>query len=322
MPDINNDRVEELLQNAGKRAPIPEESRRRMESVFRTELANSQRRHTRNRWAGGLAAAASVLMAVVLVNQGNEPIVRDVVASVSRDTGTVGWSYASSTGSLKAGNSIQQGDRVTTQSGIVSLQPLGSGLDIRLAENSQLNWVATNRIELEYGEVYVDADEDSEHFPITILADGLVIEHIGTQYQVRRDDDQVDVAVREGEIRITYNNLNISSKGSHNQGELTQFLNGSLIASTSIQPYGNRWSWASQLSPDIETDRMPVTEFLAWISDQTGYSVIYQDDPADSQISGSIDTMDAMEALDDLMMFTDFSFNVDDVQGTITVIAR
>ncbi|MBT4160688.1 MAG: hypothetical protein HOC70_04250 [Gammaproteobacteria bacterium] len=323
--NIDDNRVEQLLQGAGRRTPIPEEVRDRLETSFLSELNKSQQRNSRTRVVTAGSLAASVLVAVVLVfNSGSEQT-RDLVASVTKDRGEVNWTYDNDLGPLTAGNTIQLGDVITTGTGSVSFAPVASSLDIRLAARSEISFVEPTTISLNQGTIYIDSGyigskKGGEQSPLKILVNGVSVEHIGTQYMVSRNEHQIEVAVREGEVRIDHEGASVRSFGGLGHGELTQFSDGRLVTTKPIATHDSRWSWAAELSPAIETNEMPVLDFMNWVSEQTGYSIVYrvEIDPGD-RISGSVLTDDAMSALDEVMTISEYISEIDNARGAIIV---
>ena len=166
MDNTNNteEKVAELVRGAGKRTPLPEDVRERLENSFRAELTNTQRRHRMSQTSIAGALAASLFISVFLVFQftGNEQ--RLEVATVARDKGEVNWRHLEESGPLRRGNTIQLGDVLTTGEGAASLNPSGANIDIRLDRMTEITFIDPTTIQLNRGAVYIDSDPVQKSF--------------------------------------------------------------------------------------------------------------------------------------------------------------
>ncbi len=320
MTDIDEDKVETLLRGAGKRTPLPEDVQDRLEQSFRSELAATRRKRQITR-LGAIGLVASLFISVLVIFNGPGDLPRMEVASVSRDKGESTWSFEGTSGPLKAGNIIAAGDSIKTEDGAVSLNPTGTDVDVRIAQYSEVVFVDATTIQLHHGSVYVDSQSTAPHYPLQVITNGISVMHIGTQYMITHTSDRIEIAVREGEVIIDHGNEPIHSRGADGNGELTLFTTGEAYQQFSIDIHDERWTWASELSPEIETDNMPIAEFLDWISRETGFSIVYVDVRLSDvdRIKGSTATSNAMRALDEAMSITPFAAEIDRTLGTIRV---
>ena len=96
------------------------------------------------------------------------------------------------------------GDGYTTPVGGVASIPLHDGSKITLNTESKIRVALTKderRIELESGEAFFDVAKDATR-PFIVAAGDRRIIAIGTRFSVRRDDDDVQVVVTDGNVRI------------------------------------------------------------------------------------------------------------------------
>lgn len=319
-----DNKVEQILKGAGRRTPIPDDVRGRLESSFRAELGKSQRQQRNTRFTAIGALAASVFVGFFLLLNSPTSVDRETVANVLFDKGEVNWSFDSDTGPLRKGNVIAKGDVIRTTEGSASISPEGSMINIRLAAGTEIVFESNETVRLNHGSIYVDADPEAPHFPMVILANGLSVEHIGTQYLVSRQGMTIEIAVREGEVEIENGLDTIRSQSENGLGEVVMFQDGDLKEQSVVSTFDSRWAWASELAPALETDNLEISEFLEWVSRQSGYEIVYEnvEIEEDHYIRGSIDTTNVFESLEVAITSSPFTAIVDEARGQIIVATR
>ena len=114
------------------------------------------------------------------------------------------------------------------------------GVDVRLAGNSRVRWVRPDEIDLLEGTVYV-ATEGADRFAIDTPF-GRVVD-IGTRYQVRADARGVEVAVREGRVRLSSEHGEaLSDEVGEGTAAILSADEGGVSGSTEPGAAG-RWAW-------------------------------------------------------------------------------
>ncbi len=317
-------KVAELVRGAGKRTPLPDDVRDRMEATFRSELAKSQQRHRFTQVTAISGLAASVIVSVVLVFQYFSTEQRHDVATVLRDRGEVTWQHLDESGPLRRGNRIQAGDVLRTGNGVASITPIGTELDVRLASMSEVMFVDATTLRLNHGSIYVDSDPTLPHFPLKVLINGFSVEHLGTQYLVSQVSDGFEIAVREGEVVVEGGPATVHSGKVENQsGKLITIAADHSMEVGPAPVHDQRWHWVSELAPAIETHGLPITDFLEWFSRETGYQVSYASTEAADEVTetirGPIDTENAFQALHEAMRLSQLKAVVNEDQGTVLI---
>lgn len=332
MTDADDQKLEQLVRQAGRRTPLPDETRSLFEASFRKELQRTRNRRLRHRlqWTAGIAA--SFVLAVVLVLDRNQPAEIELIATVERSYGQTSWQQDDEGGPLRAGNRIQPNDIIRTAAGSLAIRPSGSSIDIRLDRMTEIEFVNSQSLRLMKGSIYIDAPvlkhtSGTAHQPFTTLVDGFEVNHIGTQYLVSFGEQGISVAVREGEVIIETDQRQYRSRAFDHNGELIEFRDGHSFTTTSITTYGDRWAWANTLAPDIETDGMYLVDFLDWVARETGFTIAYASPDIMQRVElkgedaivliGSRQTEDVFKVLEEVMPNTQFSASIE--EGVITI---
>ena len=332
MTEADDQKLEQLVRQAGRRTPLPEEARSRFEESFRAELQVTRHRRLRHRLQFVSGIAASIVLAVAVVLVRNQPVEVDVIANVTRSHGQTFWQHDDEGGPLRSGNQIQPNDIIRTTEGSLAIRPGGANIDIRLDHMTEIEFVNGRSMRLIKGSVYIDAPisklkAGSGHQSFTTLVNGIAVDHIGTQYLVSIDEQGISVAVREGEVMIATGQQRHRSRASNNGGELIEFHDDHSFTTTRIVTYGERWAWANTLAPDIETDGMYLADFLDWVARETGFTIAYAS-PEIKQVvqyrggdglrlMGNRGTEDVFKALGAAMRNTQFSASIE--EGVITI---
>ena len=315
--NIDEGRVEKLLKGAGRRTPMPIDVRDRLEESFRSELKSSRQKRTLTRWSTVSGIAAMLLVALFVDFDAGTDKSMESVAQVSN--GTAIRHFGQERISLARGSKIYPGEKVVTHFGPLSIQPGSSEIDIRIAANSEVVFEATNIVALHSGSIYVDSHPDANDAPLQVVVDDLYIRHIGTQFLVTKNHEMVEVSVREGIVQMVHDEKTITSQPVQG-AELTRFDKGDLIDVSPIAPYDERWAWVVKLTPEIETQDLHLTNFMDWISRQTGYDTEYQIALTDDhRITGSINTIDALDAMGTAMSIMGLKAEIDETSGLIVV---
>lgn len=112
-------------------------------------------------------------------------------------------------------------DTYATPIGVMQSVPLPDGTRITLNTDSKLRVALSDRerrIELNHGEVYFEVAHDPGR-PFVVHAGSKRITAVGTRFSVRRENDDVRVAVTEGTVRIEDDNA--AGGATPRSGELT-----------------------------------------------------------------------------------------------------
>ena len=179
--------------------------------------------------------------------------------------------------SLVSGERLNVGDRLRTG--------LRGGLgmkyrdaDVRVGRDTEVVVHAT-RLELVSGVVYVDTGATGSGQTDVVVATRLgSITHLGTQYVVQLDSEQLVSAVREGQIifRSDQHKRQLSADAS-TAGEIRVAEDGGVTESRKPRN-GDLWDWALEISPGISLAGRSPDEVLTWAARESGRTLKYADE--------------------------------------------
>jgi ferric-dicitrate binding protein FerR (iron transport regulator) len=313
---MGEEEIGNLIRSADRRPPIPAEELTNLKQVARSawdELVTTERtRRRRLRVAQSLAA--SLLLALLgawwwLAGRG--PIESAEIASVDLSTGWVEAVRGSGpeTGEsfeIGVGDNLSNGLTVATAGtehaspGRVALR-MARGQSVRLDAGTRIRFLSHSRLELERGAVYVDSGPSvSDDADLEILTPLGLVREIGTQYEVRLEDetDTVRVRVREGSVSV------VRDGESHSAGrgeQLTLQRDGS-VARSVVEPDGPEWLWVLATAPSLNIDGQSLGTYLDWVARETGWQVRYADEELEQsartiRLHGTIDGLQPNESI-------------------------
>lgn len=283
-PRDEHDDVGTLLRLAGPRAAVPTERAERVRSAaYATWKRKTRvRSHRRFVWAGAAAVAACLMLAigfgVIPFGTGPSPTA-DVltVASLSgpawvRDSaGTV----PSTSRPLAVGDGVTLGSELDTpETGRVAVR-LSSGHSVRLDRSTRVRVLEAGVLALDRGAVYVDSGMGRETVASLSIRTPLgIVEEIGTQFEVRLEEDSVRVRLREGAVVVH------RDEGTYDVvvgGELEIGVDGS-VATRELATHGSEWAWVADITPMLELDGRSARDFLEWVARERGWTLSFADE--------------------------------------------
>jgi len=233
------DQIARLLRNAGSRQQPGEflvaAARKQAKEEWQLLIARKKRRRLQY-----FSLAASVVLGVVFwLSSGVTP---EFDVELVQGNNVFVDDQALSERMLKLRPGTQM--RAEAPVRIVALK----NVDLRLAKNTQVEWLAADRLFVRSGSLYVDTHGEENFHVETHQAS---IRDIGTRYLVTVVGEKVQVAVREGKTEVSGGNRQVSLVG---DGVQSQMVNLDQPAWKVVdEPASHsRWQWITQLSPDYE----------------------------------------------------------------------
>lgn len=250
----------------------------------------------------GYALAATVIVGVFAAFNVLRTPAPVEVASIDRSVGPVyvlgEHAELLETGGLAA---IMSGQTVVTGSGAALAVAWGEGGSLRLDEQTRVEFLDRESIFLHEGRVYFDS-HDAQLASGAVAGDVAVlrlhtelgdVQHVGTQYMVRKDRQELVVSVREGEVQIDGNYFDHSAV----RGDQVTLSGSQRPSVLSIAASGGDWEWIEKTTPAVDVDGRNLYEFLAWVSRELGLQLAYVGDAEsvarDAILRGSIDSRPA-----------------------------
>ena len=271
--DIENiDNIGKLIRFAGERETVDDarrvQARVRVHAHWRNVTAARARQRTRALRArfARFAIAASVLVAAGFGfffwqgDAGNgfaQPIsVRQVAGSVLAD-----------------GNAAAVGDvllpGVILESGPDGRIAMGlpGGQSVRLDRESLLVLAGGKRLELIRGAVYIDSGPEADDTQIAVETRFGTAIDVGTQYQVRVDDDGLQVGVREGRVELSRPQSDILEIDS---GYFFDVAPSGAVRGRQVAGNDPLWRWVATVSPTFSLEGATLEDYLTWYARESG----------------------------------------------------
>jgi hypothetical protein len=183
--------------------------------------------------------------------------------------------------------------RTSDSQGITLTQLPNGTTSLRLDAGTRVRWKSADRIELLAGAIYVDTSHGAPGASLTPPArDPLVleigdarIEHIGTQFMAMRHGNEVEVRVRDGQVRITLG----SDSRRLARGEVASLrTTGGPIETGRDTATDPSWQWADALAPRVSIEGRDLLTVLRTLAYQGGLELRFATPAVESAAGGTI----------------------------------
>jgi len=283
------DEIEKLLKLAGPRADIPHGVEQRTYELVRREWqASTQQPDTRKTykhvyrawrrndriaalfsWSLPLGGVTAAIIAILVVMR-PDPLPSIAVATITKSIQTTEQSrqYAN-------GSSIFAGDTLTTGEDEGLSLMLARSESLRVDENTSVRVDAKDRFTLLRGRIYFDTGQFVyRDGGVTVTTSFGAVTDVGTQFSVSTNSTNLDVAVREGRVDISNDDMAQIVM----VGERLVVERGTAPRRSDISPYDEHWSWVADLAPDFDNENRSQYDFLRWAARETGRELLFAND--------------------------------------------
>ena len=195
----------------------------------------------------------------------------------------------------------------------------GTGGSLRIDQDTRIDFVSRDSVYLRSGRVYFDSTSSlaaagpvaGSGTKLTITTDFGVVQHIGTQFMAAANRDRLIVSVREGEIVVESAGRNTPAV----EGQQLAISGSGAFDVVNIKSYDGAWTWVEQTAPGASLDGRTVSEFLDWVSRETGLQLDYRSPQArsraeQSRLNGQLQ-VPPRQALEVWMLGTDLPWRID-----------
>jgi ferric-dicitrate binding protein FerR (iron transport regulator) len=236
------------------------------------------------------------------------------VASLAALDGTLvarGAHWYSGDKQSRMGAVLSAGDSVTVSNDGGALLRISPDLTVRLAAGARARLDGPEEIELTVGEAFVDATPGARA-PLRIVTPHGVVTHLGTQYLVRSERNEIEVSVREGSAQLKTGQTTMVAAA----GEWMLHSDRDGVRSGKLPADDVRFDWISALPTEFKLDGATLGQFLAWFRRETGLMPIYAAG-LDSghldhvQLQGAIENLEPLEALSLVLATADLAWHRD-----------
>jgi ferric-dicitrate binding protein FerR (iron transport regulator) len=270
--------VERLLILAEEEPEIPSEGAERVKQAVEPLWMQTVRSHSRRqilRWSTGLAIAASIVIALLVIYL--LPNQQTIVASLEAVGGIV--NIESMDGASQQATADSNGLEIFSGSWLVTGEQsraavrLANGQSVRLDVGSRLRLDSAQRLTLVKGGVYVDSGFEGEGGTIEIDTPLGVARDIGTQFELRVVNGSLSILVREGRVALS------RAEGDLEIPEGTSVLVDSAggVETSPIDPWAEEWDWVQVVAPTLEIEGVRLMVFLDWVSRESGRWITFAD---------------------------------------------
>lgn len=281
----------------------------RLQAEFQSQHAVLPRRYVA-RWTAAAGLALAVIAGWMWSGVQGQTM---RVASVEALDGVIesrDGSLFSRATRLVAGGPVHAGSDLTVREGAGVLLRISPDLTVRFAENTRARFNSADELQLDAGQAFIDATPGARA-PLRIVTPSGEVTHLGTQYQVRAGDHEVEVAVREGRAQFKTATLTTVTEAGHwllHRDSAAAPLTGDLASDDA------RFEWIATLPTDFKLEGSTLAAFLEWFHRETGLIPIYSDGIdagkfAQVQLKGSIDDLEPFEALSYVLATADLAWH-------------
>ncbi|MDA1075293.1 MAG: FecR family protein [Proteobacteria bacterium] len=152
---------------------------------------------------------------------------------------------------------------------------------LRLGPDTSITLHNNGEIWLHAGRVYIDERGGAQVKVITPW--GVGITDIGTRFEVRHENDTLEVAVREGAIDVALPSQTIGARAQAGTGVLLHITADMSVERNQLSTVDERWNWIQQSYPPFELNHGTVHDFVNWAAQETGLELRFENQLVEQQ---------------------------------------
>lgn len=274
---IERDPLSALVRLAASEDPTDPVVRRRSERTREAVHAEwrgvVRARRLRRIGASGFVATLAALALVFVGVRAPSP----ETATVLGETVVVRGSLLGPTGPLNPGAVVPQSSGLRVEGdengtgGAALLLP--GDLAVRLGPGTTAVLEDARTLRLDAGSLYVDAPPRSDARPLTVRTPWGAATNVATQFEIRVDERELRLRVREGEVRLSTAKEQVSAEAGT---EISLDAGG--LESRRVPVDGEPWRrWEALAVFDV--DGATLGDLVDWVERETGLEVAWVDDP-------------------------------------------
>lgn len=266
-----------------------------------------------------IAASCALVSVIIMLNRpapSSLPALRAVAEVVTADRPS--QIRLASGEILTIGMQLHEGVELDTGEEQIALL-LGHSLSLRADRHTRIEIMATDRIRLMQGRIYVDSGGVPAVSRLRIETPAGELRHLGTQFLVNVERDLTRIRVREGRVALTRPDATTHDIAAGDALEIT----AERVLHSHDQPsYGEAWEWAAAAAPIFDIEDRLLTEFLTWIAREHGWQIRYRDEQTQLharkiRLHGTIAGLDTDAMLERIALITGLTLHVE--RGVLSV---
>ncbi|NNE60827.1 MAG: FecR domain-containing protein [Woeseia sp.] len=215
---------------------------------------------------------------------------------------------------VDGGLTLQHGDELATV-GDTRIALSWDGGSLRLNEETRVRFDNARTLTLLGGAIYFD----STPYGNPVATAGLIeidtllgrVSHVGTQFQVGVSDAELQVSVREGQVHVAGDRVDVTLV----KGEGMALSTDGRFERHALAAYDPSWQWATDIAPEMDFNGRTTAELLAWVARETGLKVRFASSAA-RDLSASeprgIASLAPMAALRTIPFMTSLQYSLQD----------
>jgi ferric-dicitrate binding protein FerR (iron transport regulator) len=198
----------------------------------------------------------------------------------------------------RAGMRLRAGDRVQTSEGSRAAFLVGGNGSIRLDRGTSVVLAGADRVRLDQGAVYVDTGAGPHESALHVQTEFGIVDHLGTQFEVRLHDRTLRVSVREGSVAVEHG----GTRSTSHAGERLILAADRPVERQAIETFAADWRWTTDVASRFDLEGAAVPEFLDWATRELGMAWEYHPPDMGGRVTqivlhGSIEGLTPDEAL-------------------------
>ena len=275
---MNDEQIEQLLKaSGGRQDPDPQlaqDIRVATEGAWLAAVAAQRKQRQRQLWRKLSAVAAGLLVVLGVVATSlnrTAPSLVQTLAQVSFAQGQYQINLRTST--TFSSNSLQQGDVINTGAdGLVNLT-LHNQATLTLATNTQVHMVGPAHVQIVTGKIYIDSPGTQSQ--LVVDTEWGQIEDIGTQFEVTVTPSELQVAMREGQVKMALASGTHYANVQDGMGDVVNVDEQHHIQRSTLASNDPHWSWPLAALAPLDLEGLSLYQLMQWVSRATGKPVVY-----------------------------------------------
>lgn len=212
---------------------------------------------------------------------------------------------------------IEQGVWLKTSKDSFTNITLFDNSQLRINQNTIVEFVNLNEVRLVSGEIYHDADNASITNPLKINTSLGNIQHIGTRYLVKKSESDLQISVRNGLVEVSNG---VESKQIESGKQILINAQGSQ-KETNIASYDSLWNWTQNASKPFQVKDKSLNEFIIWYAHENGYQIdwnLSQSKTTRVKLTGNISGLSKSQQIKTIFLSTKFDYKIN--QGILSIL--
>ncbi|MGI9328012.1 MAG: FecR domain-containing protein, partial [Pseudomonadales bacterium] len=172
---------------------------------------------------------------------------------------------------------LLSGSTIRTSNEGRMLLVLDAHTTVRLDQSTRATLRSGDEIYLHSGRLYLDSHGGSSQVQVTTKR--AAVTKVGTQFEVSVTGEELEIAVREGQIKVQMDDTQTLAKASNGLGEVLHYdargqQSKDIVATTDPK----RWHWTQLSRPDFDIASATYYEYLNWAARERGLTLRFADE--------------------------------------------